>query len=265
MISNRFKIAVVCISLNQPYWEFLPPMIASARKFLLPGHEVDFIAWTDMPKDTKIDAKIIPTEPFQWPLPTLHRYALFLREEELLSTYDYIFYADADMRFVSKVGDEILGDLVAAQHPMYAIRKEYVPPYEPNSLSTAFIPRTGRVITDNGKKRFEPLYFAGGFQGGRSDVFIKAMKVMKERIDEDFAKNNYIAIWNDESHWNRYCFENPPDVVLSPSYIYPDSLVNQYYTKIWGRNYVPKIIAITKKFSLNKEGGQNLQQTLKNL
>lgn len=262
---NKYRIAIVCICLNKAYWEYLPPMIESARKFLLKGHDVDFICWTDMPANTKIDAKIVPTEPFQWPLPTLHRYSLFLREEELLSTYDYIFYVDADMKFVSRVGDEILGNLVGAVHPMYYIRKDYNPPYEPNEKSTAFIPRTGRVIETKGGKRFEPLYFAGGFQGGRSDIFIKAMKVMKERIDEDFNKNGYIAIWNDESHWNKYCFENQPDVVLNPSYVYPDSLINQYYRRAWGRNFVPKLITITKKFSLSKEGGANLQQTLKNL
>jgi hypothetical protein len=262
---NKYKIAVVCICLNKNYWQYLPPMIESARKFFLKGHDLDFIAWTDMPSDTKIDAKIIPTEPFQWPLPTLHRYSLFLREEELLSTYDFIYYIDADMLFVSPVGDEVLGELVAAQHPMYATRRDFIPPYEPNDRSTAFIPRPGRIIEKKGKKMFEPLYYAGGFQGGRSDTFIKAMKAMKEKIDLDFAKNNYIAIWNDESHWNRYCFENTPDVVLSPSYVYPDSLINSYYRKVWGRNYVPKLVTLTKPFSTSQEGGANLERTLKNL
>jgi histo-blood group ABO system transferase len=258
---SKYRIAIVCICLNKDYWPYLAPMIASARKFLLKGHQVDFIAWTDMPRKTKIDAKIIPTESFTWPLPTLHRYTLFLRQEELLKEYDYIYYCDADMLFVSRVGDEILGDLVGAVHPMYYIKQIYIPPYEPNEKSTAFIPRPGRVV-EEGKKRFQPLYFAGGFQGGRSDKFIEAMKVMKERIDEDFAKNNYIAIWNDESHWNRYCFENPPDVVLNPSYVYPDSLINAYYRTAWGRNFCPKLITLTKPFSLTKEGGTNLQKIL---
>jgi hypothetical protein len=170
------------------------------------------------------------------------------------------------MKFVSKVGDEILGEgLTAAQHPMYAIRREYIPPYEPNKKSTSYIPRPGRVVEKDGKKRLEPLYFAGGFQGGRSANFIKAMKVMKEMIDKDFANNSYIPIWNDESAWNAYLFKNPPTVVLNPSYIYPDSLNKVYYQKLWGRNYVPKIVTLTKKFSLTPQGGANLQNTLQNM
>lgn len=265
-MNNKYKIAIVAICLNAPYWPFINNMIASARKFLLKGHDVDYILWTDMPTDTKIDAKIIPTEPFIWPLPTLYRYHLFLREEELLKSYDFIYYCDADMLFVSRVGDEILGDgLTAAVHPMYYIRREYQPPYEPNNKSTSFIPRPGRVLEENGKKLFQPLYFAGGFQGGRSEDFIKAMKEMKKMVDTDFTDNGYIPIWNDESVWNAYLFKNPPSVVLNPSYIYPDSLNKAYYRPLWGRNYCPKLITLTKPFSLTKEGGANLQQMLRTI
>lgn len=255
------------ISLNEPYWSFVKPCIDSLRKFFLRGHDLDFILWSDMPKEMGLTmgAKVIHTEPHTWPIPTLMRYHLFLREEKLLEEYDFVFYCDADMKAVNRIGDEVLGNLVGVSHPMYKIRKEYVPPYEPNEKSTAFIPRPGRVITENGKKRYEPLYFAGGFQGGRSDIFIKAMKEMKEMIDKDFMENNYISIWNDEGHWNRYCFNNPPTVVLDPSYCYPDSLINSYYRKVWGRNYVPKLVTITKKFSLTKQGGNNLVETLKQL
>lgn len=264
-MSNRFKVAIVCICLNQRYWEYLPPMIQSARKFLLKGHDVDFICWTDMPTDTKIDAKIIPTESFEWPLPTLNRYHLFLKEEQLLSEYDYIYYVDADMKFVARVGDEILGDLVGAQHPMYAMRHGYIPPYETNPKSTAYVPLPGIISNKDNKERLEPKYLAGGLQGGRSDVFIKAMKSMKEMIDKDFMENNYIAKWNDESYWNKYCLDNKPTVVLNPSYVYPDSLIKQYYMKVWGRNYIPRLLTITKKFSLSQDGGKNLQQTLNNI
>lgn len=261
---NKYKVAVVAICLNEPYWPFISDMIASARKFFLKGHEVDFILWTDMPVNTVIDAKIIPTEPFQWPLPTLYRYHLFLRQEELLKEYDYIYYIDADMKFVSRVGDEVLGDMVVAPHPGYHVKKEFVPPYEPNEKSVSYIPRPGRIIEENGKKRFMPFYAAGGFQGGRSDKFIEAMKVMKSWIDIDFTENGYVPIWNDETVWNKYLFLNPPTVYLNPSYVYPDSLIGAYYVKMWGRNYVPKLVTLTKKFSLNQQGGVGLQGMLAN-
>ncbi len=255
------------ISLNEPYWQYVKPCIESLRKFFLKGHELDFFLWSDMPKEMglQMGAKVIPTEKFQWPLPTLYRYHLFLREEQALSEYDFIYYCDADMLAVSRIGDEVLGNLVGAQHPMYAIRKDYNPPYEPNENSTSFIPRPGRVIEIDGKKRYEPLYFAGGFQGGRSDIFIKAMKEMKVMIDKDFTENNYIPIWNDESAWNAYLFRNPPTVVLNPSYVYPDTLINSYYRKVWGRNYTPKLVTVTKKFSLSKGGGNALVETLKQI
>lgn len=261
-MNNRYKIALVGICLNQHYWQFYPPMVESAKKFLLKGHQIDYIVWSDMPVDNPMGVKVIPTEPFEWPLPTLFRYHLFLREEKLLSEYDYIIYCDADMKWVSKVGEEILGELIAAEHPMYSLRQNYVPPYEPNEKSTAFIPRPGTVIEQNGKKRFKPFYYAGGLQGGSSVAFINAMKEMKAMIDKDFTTNGYIPIWNDESIWNAYLFKNPPTVVLNPSFIYPDSLIKQYYVKLWGRNYCPKLITLTKQFSLTKEGGANLKGLL---
>ncbi len=265
-MTNNYKVAVVMISLNTPYWQYVKPCIDSLKKFFLKGHSIDFLLWSDMPKDYDSGAtKVIPTESFDWPIPTLMRYHLFLREEKLLEEYDYILYCDADMRAVSRIGDEVLGDLVAAQHPMYAIRKDYIPPYEGYSKSTSYIPRVGRVVEEKGKKRFQPLYLAGGFQGGRSDIFINAMKEMKKMVDTDFTENNHIPIWNDESVWNAYLLKNPPTVVLNPSYIYPDSLVRPYYMKVWGRNFVPKLMTITKKFSMNKEGGQNLNQVLNNI
>lgn len=207
--------------------------------------------------------KIFPAEPAVWPMGTLFRYHLFLQEEELLKKYDYVFYLDVDMRIVGTIGDDIMGDgLTMAQHPMYALARRFIPPYEPNPQSAAYVPRFGRVYADeDGKKHFEPLYAAGGFQGGRTADFIAAMKEMKKSIDADFVKN-YIAIWNDESHWNYYLSQHPPAVALSPSYIYPDSLIEEYYVPLWGCRYEPKIITLTKKFSLSKGAGAQLRDTL---
>lgn len=301
-VKKKYKVAMVFICLNPLYWEYAKAMVDGARTFFLPGHETDFLFWTDIPENpqevrqkmtqafvergvllddpgnkvnfenavngvidlrNQKDINIFPTEPVEWPMPTLLRYNLFLQQEEKLKEYDYIFYCDIDMKFVNVVGDEIIVEgLTAAQHPMYALKKEYWPPYEPNVHSRAYIPRPGKVISENGKSRFMPLYYAGGFQGGKAPQWIEAMKEMRKMIDDDLSQN-YIPIWNDESVWNAYLFKNQPMKVLTPSYIYPDSLIKEYYEPVWGCSYIPKLVTITKWFTLSKEGGDHVQQMIK--
>lgn len=255
---QKYKVALCFICLNEPYWQYAANVINQAKVAFLPGHDVDMFLWSDMKQEMadKFGATVFPTDPMPWPIPTLYRYHLMLQQEEVLSKYDYVFYMDVDMAFVNIVGDEVLGSgLTAALHPGYAVRKEYIPPYEPNSASTAFIPRPGRVIDDKGQPRFMPMYYAGGFQGGKSSNLIKAAKVLKDMIDRDIA-NNYVAIWNDESHWNKYLFEfEQPDIVLTPAYIYPDSLIEEYYKPLWGKDYPPRLVTLTKKFSTSTDGG----------
>ena len=250
------KIGIMCVCINPLYWPYAKNMIESARKYLLAGHEVEYMLWTDMPGEVNYGCTLFPIDPIGWPYPTLLRYTLFLQQEEYLKKFDYLFYVDVDMLFVDTVGDEILGKgLTMAQHPMYALDRKFIPPYEPNPNSMAYIPRFGQICQDeNGKTWFDPLYAAGGFQGGTTESFISAMKSMKRTIDADLAKNFYISIWNDESHWNKYLSEHTPDIVLSPSYIYPDSMP-EYYRYIWGREYKPKLVTLTKKFSTSKENG----------
>lgn len=302
-VKKKSKIAFVFICLNPLYWEYAPEMVNGAKDNFLPGHDTDFFFWTDIPEDSyeiyksilsnwqgmllskgqnqldltrvgqvteqvaalrkRSDVTIIPTEPVEWPYPTLLRYNLFLQQEEKLKEYDYIFYLDVDMKFTGIVGDEILPQegLMAAQHPGYAIRKEYYPPYEPNPNSASYIERPGRIVNDGGRPRFQPLYFAGGFQGGRADKFIEAMKECRNLIDKDLAVN-YIPIWNDETVWNKYLSKNPPEITLDVSYIYPDSLIKEYYIPLWGRDFVPKIKTLTKWFSTSPEGGQAVNQMI---
>lgn len=265
------KVGVVFVCINQPYWQYAQPVIEGIKNLFLPGHNTEIMMWADLAqwpeaKDTNWGAdKVFSTESVQWPYPTLMRYHLFLQQEEYLKKFDYIFYIDLDMRIVNVVGDEILGDgLTAAEHPMYSLRKELYPPYEPNPASEAYIPRPGKLVQEGNKQRFQPLYYAGGVQGGKTKDFIKAMKEMKRMIDSDMD-NGYIPVWNDESVWNKYLFDNPPAVVLNPAYVYPDSMIEDYYIKVWGRNYSPKIITLTKPFTTSKEGGAAAAQITKNL
>lgn len=282
----KYKVGIMLVCINPPYWQYAEPVIQGVKNLFLPDHDTEVMLWSDVENYTKITpqnddeieslkqtklfwerlgelgVKTFNTESVEWPYPTLMRYHLFLGEEEYLKKFDYIFYLDLDMRIVNIVGDEILGNgLTAAQHPMYALDRKFVPPYEPNPASASYIPRPGRVLSQDGGQMFQPLYFAGGFQGGKTPDFLKAMKETKALIDKDLDKG-YIPIWNDESAWNRYLFENPPSTVLNPSYIYPDSMINEYYIRIWGRNYPPKIVTLTKPFTTTSEGGEAAQQMI---
>jgi len=291
----KYKIAFVWVCLNPHYWTYAQNMVLGAKQFFLPGHQTDFFLWSDIPKETSelqklVDSfkhqdpnykeveglaglvslsefihkemTVIPTAPETWPMPTLMRYHLFLQEEEKLAEYDFVFYCDVDMQFVNVVGDEILGEgLTVAPHPGYYTRKEVWPPFEPNDKSEAFIKRPGFLALMDGKPRYHPFYAAGGLQGGKSDAFIKAMKVMKDKISKDMAKS-YVPIWNDETVWNKYLFDILPKEelekckFLTPSYIYPDSLIKEYYEPIvWGQSFVPRLVTLTKPFSISKEGG----------
>lgn len=306
-VKKKYKIAFLWICLNPPYWQFAKQMIEGARTFFLPGHNIDYFLWSDMP-ETKEDINkrimevaqpnlqslvgtpaynqglqeveqvtndidsirkipnttVFPLEAIDWPMPTLMRYHTFLQQEEILKNYDYIFYCDVDMAWANIVGDEILGEgLTATMNPMYTLSANMYPPYEPNPESTAYIHRPGQLVIDKDSvagHRFMPQYYAGGFQGGKADQYLAAAKVIKANIDKDLAKN-YIAIWNEESHWNKYLFEHPENLkVLNQSYLYPDSLIEEYYKPRWGKDYQPKLVTLTKKFSLRKLSPQEQAQ-----
>lgn len=202
--------------------------------------------------NTATDIKKFAVEHTQWPYPTLMRYHLFMGEEEALQKYDYLFYIDVDMRIVAPVGDEVMGDgLTATVFPMFTAKPgfEYAP-FDTNPVSAAYV--DPQDFWDNHEPKF---YFAGGFQGGTKASFIEAMNGMKEQINKDFAIN-YLARWNDESHWNKYLYTHAPNVILDHSYVYPDSMIENYYKPLWGRDYPPKIITLTKPFTISKEGGK---------
>jgi len=72
---------------------------------------------------------------------------------------------------------------------------------------------------------------AGGFHGGTRDEFLKLASTMYYNIMRDL-EHNFIAVWHDESHLNRYFIDNTPTVVLNPSYCYPGRKKMPYPKKL---------------------------------
>lgn len=206
----------LCIMATGKYDALAQNFIESARKFFCKNHEVTYFVFTDGKVRPASDIVQVYQKRLGWPLDTLMRFEVYATHAKLLACMDYIFASDADMRFVAPVGDEILSDRVATQHPGYA---GYNLPwggtqrgeYETNPISTAY------VSHKEGK-----CYFAGGFYGGQRDEFFTLIEHLTIQIRKDFDKN-HIARWHDESHLNRYFIDNKPTLILSPSYCYPEN------------------------------------------
>jgi len=222
------KVGLLVIATGK-YDQFIPMLYKSMKKYFLINHDVTMFVFTDQEIPNKDGLVSFPHTHESWPNPTLKRYHVFDKYKEELLKMDYLYYCDADMRFVSEVGDEVLpnseSNLIATEHPgFYGGRRGT---YETRLESTAY-------VSDNEGE----CYFAGGFNGGTTEAFLKMSAVIKERVDKDLEKG-IIAIWHDESQMNRYLIDNKPSV-LDPSYCYPES---------WDLPFEKKLLALDKNHS----------------
>lgn len=224
---KRYNVGLLIVATGR-YIEFVPPLIKSANKYFCKNHNVTYFIFTDGEPPKADNVIRLEHKRLGWPYDTMMRLSVYYKYADQLSKMDYLYATDADMRFVDIVGDEILSDLVATQHPGFVGRRGS---YENRKESAAYVaPHKGSQ------------YFAGGFNGGTRKEFLKLAKALTENIEKDLAKN-IIAVWHDESHINRYFIDNPPTLILSPSYCYPEST-----TATQGRKlpYTPKLIALDK-------------------
>lgn len=207
------------------YIQFVPPLIESAERHFLKNHNVTYFVFTDQEFTSSSNVVVISQNRLGWPYDTMMRYHVYYKNKELFKEQDYLFATDADMLFVDEVGDEILGKRTATIHPGFVGKRGS---YETNRRSLACV------------KPYEgTYYFAGGFYGGEREEVIKMLETNIANIDKDLSRG-IIAVWHDESHWNRYCIDHPPTVILSPSYCYPES---------WDLDYPKKLLALDKNHS----------------
>lgn len=226
------KICILNIATNK-YIQFVEPLLNSIEENFLNGHDISALVFTNHEiEETSDNVKISQIEHEQWPIPTLKRYHYFTKEREYISQFDYCFYMDVDMRIVDKVGDEILGDLVATQHPGFWFKDINEFSYERRPESTAYVP------FGEGK-----MYYAGGFNGGKPEHFLKMSETIVANVEKDF-ENGLVAVWHDESHMNRYLIDTPPTVELTPSYCYPEAV--KFNPTGWNVPFEPKILALEK-------------------
>ena len=90
------KVAVLYIATGK-YVRLWPGFLESAEKYLLKSCEVEYFVFTDV--DHLAEGEDNPRihrifqEPMPWPYTTLLRFEIFLKAEEQLKAFDYIYFS----------------------------------------------------------------------------------------------------------------------------------------------------------------------------
>ncbi|MBR1847699.1 MAG: glycosyl transferase family 6 [Lachnospiraceae bacterium] len=206
-------IVYICTGKYDVFWK---DFYLSFEEKFIPSRTKDYFVFTDSTSlygAEQENVHVIYQENLGWPRNTLYRFRIFLAQEEELKKYEYVFFMNANVLCVDSIGEEFLPEkegLLFVKHPGQYNKKKRDVTYERNPLSAAYIP------VGEGKH-----YVCGGVNGGKSRDFLQMCRVLDERIAQDEEKG-IIAVWHDESHINRYCYEYKKAKILNPGYCYPE-------------------------------------------
>ena len=214
--TNSPKIAILYIGLGR-YSIFWPDFFETAEKYFIPNAEKTYFVFTDndiLEFQDRNNVIKIHQDKLGWPYDTMMRFDIFLKCEKDLQNFDYIFFFNANMKFIAKVGMDILPDdkhdgLVMGMHPGTFGLSINEFPYDRNPDSTACIPyNTGNY------------YVQGCLNGGTTSAYLELCRTCAKNVKIDLDKN-IIALWHDESHLNKYILDKNP-LVLPSNYLWPE-------------------------------------------
>lgn len=205
------KVALLIFATNGYATKMLRPLLDSVDEYFLPGIEVEYFLFTNIDQHIALKRPLtrIFIEHKRFPGIVLQRPQMIVDHYSLYDYCSHIFCIDTDAVAVGEIGPDILIDgIVAVLHPGYE-GGTGDPDRNPNS--TAYIPHT---VEDN-------RYYYGGFTGGKAKYYINMMRQIARDIAFD-TYNGVTAKWYDESHYNRYLYDVPPDLTLPPIYACPE-------------------------------------------
>ncbi|XP_026115140.1 globoside alpha-1,3-N-acetylgalactosaminyltransferase 1-like [Carassius auratus] len=216
---HNLTIATTVFALGK-YTRFVKDFLESAEQHYFVGFRVHYYLFTDQPEsipEVKIGEKrnltVLKVQSLKrWQDISMSRMEKLekLIENELANKADYIFCLDIDTKFYGRWGVESLGRLVGVIHPWFfdAPRDRFT--YERRPESQAYIPA--------GEGDF---YYAGAAFGGLLEDVHQLTKTCREKLLID-AANSIEAVWQEESHLNKYFLLNKPSKLLSPEYMWRD-------------------------------------------
>uniref|UniRef100_A0A4W5P4K1 Globoside alpha-1,3-N-acetylgalactosaminyltransferase 1, like 4 n=1 Tax=Hucho hucho TaxID=62062 RepID=A0A4W5P4K1_9TELE len=230
-VDVSYILTVTCVSLNSDrYVRFLRDFLETAEKHFMVDFNVRYYVFTDCPDDVPsvnlsqgrhLTVIQVPASN-RWQEISARRMEIIQTaiESQISREADYIFCLDVDSKFHARWGAESLGRLVAVIHPGFYRKTRNHFTYERRPASTAYIPM------DTGD-----YYYAGAAFGGFVEDVYTLTKVCRNQLEED-ARNSIEAVWQEESHLNRYLLSNKPSKLLSPEYQWDDKKTKTKEVKV---------------------------------
>ncbi|XP_078496196.1 histo-blood group ABO system transferase-like isoform X2 [Lissotriton helveticus] len=210
------------------YWKLLKRFLESADKFFMVGHKVIYYVYTDLPEKVECTTTQTDRKCKVYKMSTIDsKIRVFMKRMEILQLHikskvidvQYLVCADVDMVFHDDVGVEILGDLVATLHPGYYKDGRDGLTFERRKSSQAYIP-----------KNEGDFYYQANFFAGTAQEIYRLTKTCDRAIKADNRKG-IIAVFHDESHFNKYLLHHKPTKLLSPEYVWRRDLPMQQEIK----------------------------------
>lgn len=256
--SKELTIGIQAIFVDK-YETFYEQFISNCEELFLPQYKKFYYIITDNPNLPKYNDRtfIYKTERIGWPYETLYRFKYFLQfKQDEIDKSDYIYFINSNGKFLETISKEVLPNESGYSftiHHGFNNKKYSDLAYEKNNKSTAYIP------FDNSKHY---KYFAGGFYGATKDKFIELCQKLDNNISQD-EKNNYIAIWHDESHINKFCFDLDYKFKwLDINYHIPEEKIKNFKDKkliyLDKKRYIPQ----TNTLKNLKHGNKNTNGTI---
>ena len=134
---------------NGEVFNLLEGFFESSERYFLRGIHKSYFVFTDSsPSDVahscSSKVNVFHLDKYGHPRDTLYRFRTFLTAESELKGFDYIFFFNANVKFVREVNADILPSagegLVCALHPLMSKADNKSYPYERDSGSLAYIP-----------------------------------------------------------------------------------------------------------------------------
>ena len=220
------RIAVLYICTGR-YNIFFESFYRSCEKYFIPNSEKTYFVFSDHEEIAHYsNVRFCYKKCEGFPLDSLFRFRTFLSVEDELIKFDYLYFFNSNIEFVSYVDKSILPSyedgflccLDADYDKIYPSPCFY--PYERNKRSLAYVPR--------GLKKYR--YFHAGVNGGRAKEYLEMCKILRNNIERDY-ENGIIAIYHDESHINKF-FSNHLCKELHSEYGTPEGGANEDTAKI---------------------------------